>query len=65
VENFSGKTKNAVIQEFYATLALANVCQCFINDADKTIAEESNKKTTCMSIKPIAGNALGALSLCF
>lgn len=44
LENFSGKTKNAVVQEFYATLALANVCQCFINDADKVIAEESKNK---------------------
>ena len=31
LENFSGKTKNAVRQEFYATLTIANVCQCFIN----------------------------------
>jgi hypothetical protein len=45
LENFSGKTKNAVIQEFYATLALANVCQCFINDADKIIAEKSKNKS--------------------
>lgn len=40
LENFSGKTKNAVLQEFYATMAIANMCQCFINDADKTIAAE-------------------------
>ena len=38
LENFSGKTKNAVLQEFYATLIIANVCQCFINDADHEIA---------------------------
>jgi hypothetical protein len=27
MENFSGKTKNAVLQEFYATMTLANICQ--------------------------------------
>jgi len=29
LENFSGKTKNAVLQEFYATMTLANMCLCF------------------------------------
>ena len=38
LENFSGKTKNAVLQEFYATMTLANICSCFINDADRVIA---------------------------
>lgn len=37
LENFSGKTTNAVLQEFYATMTLANLCQCFINDADTEI----------------------------
>jgi hypothetical protein len=40
LENFSGKTKNAVLQEFYATMALANICSCFINDADAKIADD-------------------------
>ena len=40
LENFSGKTKNAVLQEFYATMAIANMCMCFINDADAAIAAE-------------------------
>jgi hypothetical protein len=40
LENFSGKTKNAVLQEFYATMTIANVCLCFINDADDVIAAE-------------------------
>ena len=39
LENFSGKTKNAVLQEYYATMMIANLCQCFINDADIEIAE--------------------------
>jgi hypothetical protein len=44
LENFSGKTKNAVLQEFYATMTLANVCMCFINDADSAItAKQENK----------------------
>jgi len=47
LENFSGKTKNAVLQEFYATMTLANICQCFINDADDKIAERDAKKE-CM-----------------
>ena len=38
LENFSGKTKNAVLQEFYATMTIANMCLCFINDADEVIA---------------------------
>ena len=38
LENFSGKTKNAVLQEFYATMTLANICSCFINDADRVIS---------------------------
>jgi len=45
IENFSGKTVNSVLQEFYATMTLANVCQCFINDANREIAakdENSN-----------------------
>lgn len=41
LENFSGKTKNAVLQEFYAAMMLANMCQCFINNADSDIAEEN------------------------
>lgn len=40
LENFSGKTKNAVVQEFYAAMTLANVCQCFINNADTEIINE-------------------------
>jgi hypothetical protein len=44
LENFSGKTKNAVLQEFYATLTIANVCQCFINDADVEIAANDKNK---------------------
>jgi hypothetical protein len=44
LENFSGKTRNAVLQEFYATLTIANVCQCFINDADKEIAIKDEYK---------------------
>lgn len=44
LENFSGKTKNAVMQEFYATLTIANVCQCFINDADNKIAARDMHK---------------------
>ena len=46
LENFSGKTKNAVLQEFYATMTIANMCLCFINDADAAIAaeqEDSNR----------------------
>ena len=39
LENFSGKTKNAVLQEFYAAMTLANMCLCFVNDADKAIAD--------------------------
>ena len=44
LENFSGKTRNAVVQEFYATMTLANICQCFINDADREIAEMDGHK---------------------
>jgi hypothetical protein len=44
LENFSGKTKNAVIQEFYAAMTLANVCQCFINDANNEIAAQNEHK---------------------
>ena len=45
LENFSGKTKNAVLQEFYATMTIANMCLCFINDADEEIAaEQENTK---------------------
>jgi hypothetical protein len=43
LENFSGKTKNAVLQEFYAAMTLANVCQCFINDADGEIASADGR----------------------
>jgi hypothetical protein len=45
LENFSGKTKNAVLQEFYATMTIANICQCFINDADRVIASENERKS--------------------
>jgi hypothetical protein len=44
LENFSGKTKNAVLQEFYAAMTIANICQCFINDADAQIAADDNRK---------------------
>jgi len=44
LENFSGKTKNAVLQEFYATMTIANLCMCFINDADEAIA--ANQENT-------------------
>jgi hypothetical protein len=44
LENFSGKTKNAVLQEFYATMTLANICYCFINDADNEIAAGDEHK---------------------
>jgi hypothetical protein len=43
LENFSGKKVNAVQQEFYATMTLANICLCFVNDADNAIAGQSNK----------------------
>jgi len=43
-ENFSGKKVNAVLQEFYATMTLANICLCFVNDADHAIAMQDNKK---------------------
>jgi hypothetical protein len=45
LENFSGKTKNAVLQEFYATMTLANLCLCFINDADSEIAAKQESKS--------------------
>ena len=44
LENFSGKTKNAVLQEFYAAMTIANICQCFINDADYEIAVRDRDK---------------------
>ena len=44
LENFSGKTVNAVKQEFYATMTIANICLCFINDADTVIAEQDSSK---------------------
>jgi hypothetical protein len=44
LENFSGKTKNAVLQEFYATMLIANMCQCFINDADAEIVADAAGK---------------------
>jgi hypothetical protein len=44
LENFSGKTKNAVLQEFYATMTLVNICHCFINDADNEIAAGDEHK---------------------
>jgi len=44
LENFSGKTKNAVLQEFYAALTIANICQCFINDADIEISARDMHK---------------------
>jgi hypothetical protein len=44
LENFSGKTEVAVLQEFYATMFLANLCLCFINDADSNIAKENEHK---------------------
>ena len=44
LENFSGKTKNAVLQEFHAAMIIANICLCFINDADRAIeANDENK----------------------
>ena len=45
LENFSGKTKVSVMQEFYATMTIANICLCFINDADKTIAAKQDSST--------------------
>jgi hypothetical protein len=44
LENFSGKTKAAVLQEFYATMTLANICLCFVNDADSEIAAKQEGK---------------------
>ena len=44
LENFSGKTKNAVLQEFYAAMTIANICQCFINDANYEIAARDSAK---------------------
>jgi len=44
LENFSGKTKNAVLQEFYAALTISNMCQCFINDADYEISARDSHK---------------------
>ena len=44
LENFSGKTKNAVLQEYYATMTLANICLCFVNDADNAIAARQENK---------------------
>ena len=44
LENFSGKTRVAVLQEFYATMTIANLCLCFVNDADVEIAARGKTK---------------------
>ena len=46
IEEFVGATKISVIQEFFITLLLSNLCSLIKNEADKKIAEttdESNK----------------------
>lgn len=45
LENFSGKTKNAVLQEFYAAMTLTNICLCFVNDADNEIKAKDEHKS--------------------
>jgi len=44
LENFSGKTKTSVLQDFYATIYLANMIAFADEEADKRIAETDRDK---------------------
>jgi len=44
LENFSGKTKISVLQDFYATIYLANMAAFAAEEADKRIAESDSDK---------------------
>ena len=44
LENFSGKTVNSVLQDFYATAVLANLVSCFATVADEEIAQSDALK---------------------
>lgn len=44
IENFTGSSKIAIEQDFYASIYLSNMVSLLRNDANETINEESKKK---------------------
>jgi len=44
LENFSGKTKTSVLQDFYATMYLANIASFAAEEADEQIADADKDK---------------------
>lgn len=51
IENFTGSSKIAIEQDFYASIYLSNMVSLLRNDANETINEESKKKDENMIIK--------------
>ena len=50
IESFSGLTVNAVLQDFYATVMIANLHAVLIKDAQKTIDKEDAKRKYPMKV---------------
>lgn len=60
IENFTGNTKNAILQDFYATMYLSNMISVFISEANATVDRERNHNGNKHQYKANVNNAIGS-----
>jgi hypothetical protein len=61
LENFSGYSKNVVLQDFWATMALGNMCAVARNEANRELEEKKNKKGLKYEYVPNVNQLIGSV----
>lgn len=59
LENFTGKTQNAILQDFYASMYLANMLSVALAQANEKVAEERASSDCKYSYKVNVNHAIG------
>jgi len=60
IECFSGYTKNAILQDFYATMYLTNIVSVAVSEANEIVEEERNQKGNKYEHKVNVNDAIGS-----
>jgi hypothetical protein len=61
LENFSGYTENVILQDFWATLALCNMCATARNEANERVRKERKGIKTKYEYVPNVNQVVGSL----
>jgi hypothetical protein len=61
LENFSGCTKNAILQDFWASIALSIIAEVFEKEANEKIQEKVEGKNNKLEQKPNMSQLVGSL----